>query len=227
MTLQKPFIIAIDGTAASGKGTLARRLAAEYDFAYLDTGKLYRLVGWNVLQQGGNASDPKDAARVVVALKDSITPTMLDDENLLCDAAGVAASQVGAVPEVRAALLDLQRNFATPPPEGKRGAVLDGRDIGTVICPDAPVKFYVTADVETRAQRRFKELQSRGVPKKYDDILRDLKERDERDSNRADAPLKQAPDAFFIDSTQMTIADVMNAAMGWLKSFSLPCHTGR
>jgi cytidylate kinase len=173
-------IIALDGPAASGKGTLARRIARELGYAHLDTGKLYRAVGMAVLRQGG---DPSDAAAAEAAAR-ALDPDTLDDPELASDEAAQAASRVSAIPAVRTALLEMQRAFATRSP----GAVLDGRDIGTVVCPDADIKLYVIASDEIRAQRRHKELLDRGKASIYARVLQDLKERDARDSARSVRP---------------------------------------
>jgi len=202
-------IIAIDGPAASGKGTLSRRLAEALAFAHLDTGKLYRAVGHAVLQAAGDPSDAQTAEQAARALDVS----QLSHPDLTLDHVADAASKVAAIPGVRKALLDFQRGFAQTPPGGAKGAVLDGRDIGTVICPDAPVKFYVTADVETRARRRHKELLDRGEASIYARVLEELQARDERDRNRADAPLKAADDAITLDTSAMTPDAVLDQAL--------------
>ncbi len=192
-------IIALDGPAASGKGTLAKRLAQHFGYAHLDTGKLYRAVGLAVLQSGG---DPENAAAAESAAN-ALVPSDLDNPALSGDDAAVAASKVAAIPAVRAALLAFQRRFAESPPDGAPGAVIDGRDIGTVVCPDAPAKLFVTADVEIRAERRHKELLGRGETSIYARVLQDLTERDERDSNRAVSPLQTASDAVVLDTSAM------------------------
>ncbi len=202
-------VIAVDGPAASGKGTLARRLATQFDFAYLDTGKLYRAVGLKVLRTGGDPED-EDAAEAAARALDVLE---LDDPDLSGDEAASAASKVAAQGAVRAALLDFQRTFMATPPDGKAGAVLDGRDIGTVICPDATAKLYVTADVEVRADRRHKELLNRGEASIYPRVLDDLKARDERDTNRATAPLKPAEDADVLDTTDLDADAAFAAAL--------------
>lgn len=184
------FCIAIDGPAAAGKGTIARAVAAHYGFAYLDTGLLYRATGVKTFE----GLSPVEAAR-------SLTATDLERGDLRSGDAGQAASRVAAEPEVRSALVDFQRAFARR--EG--GAVLDGRDIGTVICPDAEVKLYVTASDAVRARRRFKELTEAGGQTTEAEVLEDLRERDERDSARATAPLKPAEDAVVLDTSDMTI----------------------
>ena len=192
-------IIAIDGPAASGKGTLSRRLARHYGFACLDTGRLYRAVACKLLDSGQN---PADSA-IADAVARQIGPSDLEGSQLSEDRVSQAASVVAAHPGVRAALLDFQRNFARHPPGGAKGAILDGRDIGTVICPDAEVKLYVTASAETRALRRFKELQGSGAEAIYERVLQDIEQRDARDRGRPTAPLKQAEDALLLDTTAL------------------------
>lgn len=206
-------IIAIDGPAAAGKGTLARRVAAELGFDYLDTGLIYRAVGMNVDRAG---FDPADPARAGEAARD-LQPEDLQADDLRGDDAAQAASKVAVIPEVRAALLDFQRRFAAYPPGGK-GAVLDGRDIGTVVCPDAPIKLYVTASAETRAQRRLLELQSKGVDTNFATVLTEMRERDERDSSRAVAPLKPADDAHILDTSGMDAAAAFDAAIAFIRA---------
>jgi len=207
-------IIAVDGPAASGKGTLARRLAEYFDLAHLDTGLLYRAVGHGVLEAGGDPADPKAAEAAARAL----TLAAVRDPALRGDAAGNAASQVAALPGVRAALVELQRRFAHSPPGGKKGAVLDGRDIGTIICPDAEIKLYVTASREVRAERRHKELLKRGLDSIYARVLQDLKERDARDAARAAAPLKPAADAFVLDTSALDADQAFKAAVDYILS---------
>ena len=207
-------IIALDGPAASGKGTLARRLAEHFDLAHLDTGLLYRAVGHAVRKAGHDPADPcaAEAAARTLALAD------LDDPALRTDAAGQAASQVAALPGVRAALVELQRRFARTPPGAKRGAVLDGRDIGTVICPEAEAKLYVTASREVRAERRHKELLKSGLDSIYARVLRDLEERDARDAARVAAPLKPAADAFVLDTTALDADQAFETALDYILS---------
>ncbi len=192
-------IIAVDGPAASGKGTLARRLAQHLGLAHLDTGRLYRAVGLAVIRAG---RDPSDTGAAEAAAR-ALDPDMLDDPTLAGDEAAQAASKVAAIPAVRAVLLQFQREFAESPPDGAAGAVLDGRDIGTVVCPDADFKFFVTASAPTRAERRHKELLNRGETSIYARVLQDLRERDARDSARNVAPLKPAEDAIVLDTTDM------------------------
>ncbi len=193
-------LIAIDGPAASGKGTIAKKLAEYYDLDYLDTGSIYRAVGYKMIHLG---QDPNDEKLAIEAAK-NIVPEDIKNEHLYDEGVGAAASIVSAVPEVRNVLFDFQRQFA----EGQRGAVLDGRDIGTVICPEADFKFYITADLETRAKRRYKQLQNKGNPIIYQSVLEDLKRRDDRDSKRDAAPLKQAEDAVYIDTTELQVEEV-------------------
>lgn len=209
-------VIAIDGPAASGKGTLARRVAEAYGFAHLDTGSLYRAVGVLLLRLGKDPGDSDAAAKIARALKPE--DSILKDPDLRGDEAAQAASQVAVVPEVRAALLDFQRSFAKHPPGDARGAVLDGRDIGTVICPDADAKLFVTASVEVRADRRLKELQERGIPAIPSDVLEDMKARDARDSQRAVAPLRPAGDAFVLDTSAMNAEEALAAAIAHIGS---------
>lgn len=197
-------IIAIDGPAASGKGTLARRLAAHFGLPHLDTGLLYRAVGAACLSDG-TLRDGDQAAEAAARLDVSA----LDPDALRTAELGEAASVVAAEPKVRAALLDLQRRFAAQP----GGAVLDGRDIGTVICPDADVKLFVTASAEVRAERRFLELKSRGEDVTYAAVLEDIARRDQRDSSRASAPLTLAEDAVLLDTSRLGIEEVVAAAL--------------
>ncbi|MCX7900142.1 MAG: (d)CMP kinase [Methylocystis sp.] len=199
-------VIAIDGPAASGKGTLARRLAAHFGLPHLDTGLLYRAVGCALIDQGLRLDD-MDAA---VAAARGLSLTDFDEARLRTREMGEAASVVGAMPAVRAALIDMQRAFAARP----EGAVLDGRDIGTVICPDARVKIFVTASPETRAQRRALELAARGEKVDYDAILDDVRKRDARDSERAVSPLKAAADAVTLDTSDLDIEAAFAAALG-------------
>ncbi len=202
-------IVAVDGPSASGKGTLARRLAAALDFAFLDTGLLYRAVGTAVLAAGG---DPADPATALAAARD-LDLAALDPTPLRHEAAGQAASVVAVIPEVRAALRDLQRRFAAAPPGHKAGVVLDGRDIGTVVCPQAEVKIFLTASAAARARRRHKELLERGEASIYARVLAEMRERDRRDSERAAAPLKPAADAEILDTTDLDAEETFRTAL--------------
>jgi len=192
------FTVAIDGPAAAGKGTVSKAVAAYFGFAHLDTGLLYRAVGAQVL----SGAVPEVAAR-------ALRPEDVARADLRTQEVAEAASKVAEIPAVRAALVDFQRSFAAR----AGGAVLDGRDIGTVICPEAAVKLFVTASAEIRAQRRFAELASKGMDLTYDDVLADVQARDARDMGRADAPLRPADDAVQIDTTEMSINDAVAAAI--------------
>lgn len=199
-------IIAIDGPAASGKGTLARRLAAHYGLRHLDTGLTYRAVAAALLAAGVSLDD--EAAAIAAA--ERLDLSSLDRERLSAHDVGEAASRVAVMPALRAALVRVQRAFAETPP----GAVLDGRDVGTVICPDAPVKLYVTASAETRAQRRADELAGRGEAADVDAILADLRRRDARDAERAASPMRPADDAILLDTTALDADAAFAAACG-------------
>jgi len=206
-------IIAIDGPAAAGKGTLARRLAEHLELAYLDTGLLYRAVGFQLLDEG---ADPENAAAAEKAAK-SLDPGHFDNPSLRTDAVANAASKVSAIPAVREALLAFQRTFAAHPPTGKNGVVLDGRDIGTVVCPEADAKLFVTASVEVRAERRLKELQERGEEAIHGRVLQDMKERDARDSGRDVSPLVPADDAFVLDTSHLDAEAAFAAALKYIQ----------
>jgi cytidylate kinase len=212
-------IIAIDGPAAAGKGTLARRLAQHFRLAHLDTGTLYRAVGLKVLR---NQQDPKnkvDAARAA----QSLSSADLEGDALRGEDVAIAASMVAVHPEVRAALLEFQRNFAKNPPGDVKGAVLDGRDIGTVICPEPEViKIFVVASLEKRAQRRVRELQARGDSPIYARVLQDMKDRDIRDASRGVAALKAAPDAFKLDTSNLDADHAFAKALDFIKSRKRP-----
>lgn len=198
-------MIAIDGPAASGKGTLARLLAIHYGLRHLDTGLTYRAVAAALLDTGRSLDDVGNA----VAEAERLELTGLDRDRLSAEHLGEGASRVAVLPEVRAALVKLQRAFALEPP----GAVLDGRDIGTVVLPDADVKLYVTADLPARAKRRTAEIGARGALPDYESVLADLKRRDARDAGRAVAPLKTAEDAYLLDTTGMDIETAFRAAV--------------
>lgn len=197
------FAVAIDGPAAAGKGTVSRAVAEHFGFAHLDTGLLYRAVGFAVLQ----GTDPVEAAR-------QLSREALENPDLRTPQVADAASKVAVIADVRAALVDFQRAFA----RRSGGAVLDGRDIGTVICPDAEAKLFVTASAEVRAGRRFKELQERGIDTDYDSVLADVRARDDRDMNRAEAPLRPAPDAVRIDTSDLSIDAAVAAAINAIEA---------
>jgi cytidylate kinase len=197
-------IIAVDGPAASGKGTIARALADHYALAHLDTGLLYRAVGLSVLRHGGDPEHEIDALRAC-----GFSDAMLHDPDIRCEAASRAASVVSAHPAVRTALLERQLSFAAQP----GGAVLDGRDIGTVIAPNADAKLFVTATAEIRAKRRFAQLVGEGSHVEYAHVLTDIVDRDARDAGRSAAPLRQADDAALLDTSDMSIDDAVAKAI--------------
>jgi cytidylate kinase len=205
-------IIAIDGPAASGKGTLARRLAQHFNLAHLDTGGLYRAAALHALASGGDPADPKTAK----AAAERVRADDLNDPRLRDEQVARASSVVAAIPAVRQALLAFQRGFAEHPPGGARGAVLDGRDIGTVVCPEADAKLFVTASLEARAKRRFKELRDSGADAIYDLVLQDMKDRDARDSQRRTAPLVPADGAFVLDTTALDADAAFAAALDFI-----------
>jgi cytidylate kinase len=205
-------IVAIDGPAAAGKGTLARRLAQHFGFAFLDTGLLYRATARHLAAVDG---DPADTAAAEAAAR-RVRAGDLDDLALRSEAIGRLASSVAAVPAVRAALLQFQRDFAARPPGGEPGAVLDGRDIGTVVCPDAGAKLFVTASPEARARRRLKELRDSGAEAIYERVLQDMQDRDARDSQRRDAPLRAADDALVLDTTDLDVEAAFAAARDYV-----------
>lgn len=210
-------IIAVDGPTASGKGTIAKHLAAHYGLKRLDTGSLYRAVGLAVLDAGGEPGEEHAA----VAAAEALDLSAIDENRIRSSAAGLAASKVAAIPAVRAVLRRAQRAFAADP----AGAVLDGRDIGTVICPDADVKLFVTASLAERTKRRLKELHARGETISYADLEAQIAERDARDMNRADSPLRPAPDAHTLDTTALTVAEAVAAAIALVDGIAgpLPC----
>ena len=210
----RAFVIAVDGPAASGKGTLARRLAAHLGYAYLDTGLIYRAVGLALIRRNLVEADPGAALQAARAL----SLDDLDDPKLRDDDVAVMASQVAALPEVRSTLVDYQRRFAQQPPGKAKGVVLDGRDIGTVICPDADAKLFVDASVETRANRRVKELRERGVAAIYARVLQDMKERDARDRSRIVAPMVPADDAHSLDTTNLDAEAAFQQALEFITS---------
>jgi cytidylate kinase len=203
-------IIAVDGPAAAGKGTIARALAKHFGFHFLDTGALYRMVGLAAIRAGG---EPITIASAIAAAL-SLDPASFADSELRTEKVGAAASIVAVIPEVRAALLEFQRSFARRPP----GAVLDGRDIGTVVCPDAHAKLFITASAEVRARRRQVELRAPD----YEAVLADIRARDARDSQRATAPLVAANDAVTIDTSEMDIDAAVAAAVAAVEARRFP-----
>jgi cytidylate kinase len=211
--LSFPIVIAVDGTAASGKGTLAHRLAQHFRFAHLDSGSLYRLVALAVAEAGGDPAKEEDA----LAAARAVDPARRNDARLRTAQIGHAASLVSVFPPVRAALLQFQRSFAVSPPGGHEGAVIDGRDIGTVVCPNATAKLFIDAAPEVRARRRWLELQAAGQSPSEAAILAEIKERDARDRGRAIAPLTPAPDAHLLDTTHLDIDAAFAAALALVK----------
>jgi cytidylate kinase len=207
--MSPPRVVAVDGPAAAGKGTLARRLAAELGLPYLDTGLLYRAVGRRVLDAGG---DPRDAVAAEAAAR-ALTAADLARGDLRGPEADMAASAVATLPAVRAALLDWQRDFGRT-----HGAVMDGRDIGTVIFPDAPAKLFVTATPEARARRRHAELAARGVVRDLADVEAEMRARDAQDAARATAPMKPAEDVVVLDTTQLGIEEAFQAARALVRA---------
>lgn len=219
--MSKPFVIALDGPAASGKGTLAMLIADAYGLAYLDTGSLYRGVAWIMLNAG---DDPRDETAAERTARD-FAVEKLKNADIRTREVGAAASVIAAQPGVRQALLDFQRNFAKHPPGDAKGAVLDGRDIGTVVCPDATVKFFVVASPEVRAHRRWIELSPSKPALTEAEVLADLKERDARDAARSDAPMVKAGDAELLDTTSLTIDAAFAAARRVIDGVLKRCET--
>jgi CMP/dCMP kinase len=207
--MEAPIVIAVDGTAASGKGTLAKRLARHFGFAHMDSGALYRLTALAVLDAKGDPSSEADS----VGGAHIIDLDRIADPAIRSDVVGKYASQVAAIPAVRAALLDFQRAFIAHPPGGSPGAVMDGRDIGTVIAPGATAKLFVDAAPAVRAHRRWLELKSLGIARDEAEILAELAVRDARDSSRAVSPMKKAPDADLLDTSSLAIEPAFAAAL--------------
>jgi cytidylate kinase len=205
-------VIAVDGPAASGKGTLAKALAKKLGFAYLDTGAVYRTVAMLTLQAGGDPSKLEDVRPALETIKKNLSPAMLTDPGLRTAEVADAAAIVAQMPEVRETVREFQNSFAKNPPGGEPGSVLDGRDIGTVVCPDADIKFYVTADAEERARRRFNEWKDKpGVT--FEAVLKEINDRDSHDMHRTISPLKPADDAHVLDTTHMNAAQALDAAL--------------
>ena len=210
MPAPEPLLIAVDGPAASGKGTIARALARHYGLPHMDTGMLYRAVAVSLFRYGGDPGEEFEAVRAVAGLN-QIGP---EDPDLRSEIVGSIASRISAYPGVRAALLERQREFAAQP----KGAVLDGRDIGSVIAPNAKVKLFVTATAEVRASRRVAELLARGTPAHYPDVLIDIRARDARDEGRAAAPLMRAPDAELLDTSELGVEEAIARAIGLVEA---------
>ena len=210
----RPVVIAVDGPAASGKGTLSNSLANHFDFARLDTGLIYRALGLKVLDDGVDASDKQK----VILLANQVSFDDLNQENLRSEKVGAVASRLAAIPDVRGVLRKFQRDFAVHPPAEKSGVVLDGRDIGTIVCPNANFKIFLIADKDVRATRRFKELQERGLRAIYSQILRDIVDRDARDSLRSVAPLEPAKDAFVLDTSKLSVDATFVAVLRYIST---------
>ncbi len=208
--LARTIVIAVDGPAASGKGTIARALAAHFGLAHMDTGMLYRAVAVSLNRFGGDPGVEFEAVRAVAGL----AQVAIDDPELRSEFAGSVASRISAYPGVRAALIERQREFACQ----RGGAVLDGRDVGTVIAPDASAKLFVTATPEVRARRRLAELEARGAGAHYDDVLIDIRARDERDAGRAAAPLARAADAVLLDTSDLDVAAAIERAIALVEA---------
>lgn len=211
-------VIAVDGPSASGKGTLAKKLAERLGYAWLDTGALYRAVGLATIESGGDPSNARDALAAAEMVKRNLTPELLASPALRTHDVSDAASKVAAIADVRIELLDFQRNFAANPPGGLGGAVLDGRDIGTVVCPKADIKLFVTASPAERARRRCAELQVADPSVTYESILADINARDERDSTRKAAPTRPAEDAYIIDTTRLNASATLEEAIAVIRS---------
>ena len=210
--------IAVDGPSASGKGTLARRLAEQFHLFYLDTGSVYRAAAKHIIDLGGNPDDPEAAVSAATYVRDHLTWEMIDNPDLRTDKVADATSRLSRFPPVREIITETLRLYANHPPINSKhknfqGSVLDGRDIGTVVCPFADVKLYVTANPEIRAKRRFKELSGKEIVTTYETVLQDMMDRDARDSGRAAAPLKPAKDAIIFDTSEMDIETAFEEAV--------------
>ena len=198
----KTFIIAIDGASATGKGTIAKKIAQKLGFDYLDTGSLYRIVAYLALQENLTITQTEQIIAISKTIEEHITGSLADSKEIRSDEVSLMSSDVSKIADVRANLLKYQQDFANYP-ESLKGAVLDGRDIGTVVCPNADFKLFITADVKIRAQRRYKELQEKGFCIIYEKVLEDLEKRDHNDTNRSVAPLRPADDAFILDTSDL------------------------
>lgn len=210
-------IITVDGPAAAGKGTLSQKLADKYSLAYFDTGMVYRAVGLMMLKQAKDLSDAVAAEKMAAQLTFATMMDLSKDKDFRSSIGGQAASIVSSYSGVRSQLLDMQRNFAKNPTFANgtpaQGVIYDGRDTGTVICPQADVKFFITASSEVRAKRRYDEFVQKGMDVKFEDVLKDVKARDERDANRQDAPMKSADDAVILDTSDLSIEGVFQKAV--------------
>lgn len=215
-------IITIDGPAAAGKGTLSQKLADRYGYSYFDTGMVYRAVGLSLLLSNKDLTSVNEAEKVAGELTFGSMIELSKNPEFRSSKGGEAASIVSSYSGVRSRLLDMQRNFSKNPTfaDGKpaKGVIYDGRDTGTVVCPNAEIKFFITASPEVRAKRRYDEFVAKGMDAKYEDVLRDVKIRDERDANRKDAPMKPADDAIILDTTELNIEEVFNEAVRIIES---------
>lgn len=211
-------VIAIDGPAGSGKSTLAQRIASRLGYAHLNTGALYRAVALGLVEYRGDADNEKDVKAALDIVLRNLTPELLSNPALRSEEVTQAASKVASYPFVRDGLLEYQRNFAKNPPEGTGGVVLDGRDIGTVVCPNADVKLFVTASAEIRAKRRTEEITGGGGEADYSNILKDIRSRDERDSSREASPLKSARDAYVLDTSAMDATMTLDQALALIRA---------
>jgi len=207
-------VIAVDGPAASGKGTFAKALAAHLQYAYLDTGALYRIVALAVLQKGGDPANPADVKPALTAIKYPLLPEQLTNPALRSPEVGEAVSQAAVMPETRAAIRTYQIEFMKAPPGNASGVVLDGRDIGTVVCPEADIKFFITASAEERARRRFEDQKAGSPGLTYEMVLENINERDQRDSTRAISLLRPAADAHILDTTKLVPAETLAKGLG-------------
>ena len=215
---QSKIVIAVDGPSASGKGTLARKMADRLGYAYLDTGALYRAVALATLDLGGDPADFKDVEPALEIIKNNLTPELLESTDLRTHEVSEAASKIAVLPQVRDGLLAYQRDFVQKPPGDVGGAVLDGRDIGTVVFPEADIKFFVTASAEERARRRFEELKSDYPNLTLENVLEDIQQRDQRDSNRKVAPSVAADDACILDTTNLSSDEALEEAVNIVRS---------
>ncbi len=209
--MDKKIIIAIDGPSASGKGTLGRNLAKKLGYDYMDTGALYRLIAKTMIDKGIDEKDTDKIIELATNIKNSFNISQLSNPELKTDTVGILTSKISVIPEVRNILTDIQSNFANH--NTAKGAILDGRDIGTVICPHADIKLFITATTETRAARRTKELNEKNISASYEDVLKEMQERDKRDANRDISPMKPAHDAYIINTSYIDENEVMKKVL--------------